>query len=131
MVSDPDWRRRPISQICRFINLFNGPQGIGLRSHERNYRQHCQTLKKKGDYENEEKPRSGKINSTLTESGLLAVLLQRQHDKVIELAECRAHRGQMRFAFSDVLTWLLARARAATSGRPFRRGIGGTLPRHP
>jgi hypothetical protein len=38
-------------------------KGIGLRSHERNCRQHCQNLKKKAAYENEKKPRSGKINS--------------------------------------------------------------------
>ena len=72
-----------------------------------------------------------KSTPTLTESGLLAVLLQRQHDKVIESAERRAHCGQLRSAFSNVLTWLLARTRAATAGRPFRQGIGGTLPRHP
>ena len=69
-----------------------------------------------------------KSTLTLTQSGLLAVLLQRQHDKVIELAERRAHQGQMRTTFSSALTWLLARAK---SGRPFRRGIGGTLARHP
>jgi len=72
-----------------------------------------------------------KSTLTLTQSGLLAVLLQRQHDKVIELAERRAHRGQMRSTFSSALTWLLPRARAAKSSRAFRRGIGGTLPRHP
>ena len=62
-----------------------------------------------------------KSTPTLTQSGLLAVLLQRQHDKVIELAELRAHRRQMRSVLSSALTWLLARARAANSGRPFRR----------
>jgi hypothetical protein len=58
-----------------------------------------------------------KSTPTLTQSGLLAVLLQRQHDKVIELAQRRAHRGQKRSAFSSALTWLLARARAANSDR--------------
>jgi hypothetical protein len=62
-----------------------------------------------------------KSTPTLTQSGLLAVLLQRQHDKVIELAERRAHSGQKRSAFSSALTWLLARARAANSDRPLRR----------
>ncbi len=62
-----------------------------------------------------------KSTPTLTKSGLLAVLLQRQHDKVIELAERRADSGQMRSAFSSALTWLLAHARAPYSGRPFRR----------
>ena len=32
---------------------------------------------------------------TLTQSGLLAVLLQRQHYKVIQLARRRAHRKHM------------------------------------
>ena len=62
-----------------------------------------------------------KSTQTLTQSGLLAVLLQRQHDKVIELAERLAQRGQKHSAFSSALTWLLAHARAANSGRPFRR----------
>jgi hypothetical protein len=61
-----------------------------------------------------------KSTPTLTQSGLLAVLLQRQHDKVIELAERRAHSGQKRSAFSSALTWLLARARAPNSDRPLR-----------
>jgi hypothetical protein len=60
---------------------------------------------------------------TLTQSGLLAVLLQRRHDKTIELAKRRAHRRQLRFAFSSALTWLLARARTANSGRPFRQAF--------
>ena len=72
-----------------------------------------------------------KSTPTLTQSGLLGMLLQHQHDKVIELAARRAHRGQMRSAFSSALTWLLARVRGAIAGRPFHRGVGGTLPRHP
>ncbi len=36
-----------------------------------------------------------KSNLTLTQSGLLAVLLQRQRHKVIELARRRAHRRQV------------------------------------
>jgi hypothetical protein len=62
-----------------------------------------------------------KSTPTLTQSGLIAVLMQRQHDKVIELAERRPHRRQMRSVLSSALTWLLARARAANPGRPFRR----------
>ena len=70
-----------------------------------------------------------KPTPTLTQSGLLAVLLRRQHDKAIELAERHAHRGQKCSAFSRALTWLLACARAAKSGRPFRRVFpnGGTV----
>jgi hypothetical protein len=62
-----------------------------------------------------------KSTPTLTQSGLIAVLMQRQHDKVIELAERRLHRRQMRSVLSSALTWLLARARAANPGRPFHR----------
>ena len=43
--------------------------------------------------------------STLTQSGLLAVLLQRQRYKVIQLARRRADRKQMRAAFWSTLTW--------------------------
>jgi hypothetical protein len=62
-----------------------------------------------------------KASPTLTQSGLLAVLLQRQHDKAVEFAERRARRGQKRSALSSALTWLLAHARSANSGRPLRR----------
>lgn len=40
-----------------------------------------------------------KSNLTLTQSGLLAVLLQRQRHKVIELAQRRAHGRQVRAPF--------------------------------
>jgi hypothetical protein len=40
-----------------------------------------------------------KSNLTLTQSGLLAVLLQRQRHKVIELAQRRLHRRQVRAPF--------------------------------
>ena len=68
---------------------------------------------------------------TLTQSGLLAVLLKRQRQEVIELAQRRAHRKNGRLAFSSVLTWLFARDRDTISDRTFRRGVGRTLPRHP
>ena len=42
---------------------------------------------------------------TLTQSGLLAVLLQRQHYKVIHLAWRCAHRKHMRAALWSTLTW--------------------------
>ena len=47
------------------------------------------------------------------------MLLQRQHDKMINVAERCAHRALKRFASSSVLTWLLARSRGANSGKPF------------
>jgi hypothetical protein len=46
-----------------------------------------------------------KSTATLTQSGLLAVLLQRQRQKGIELAQRCGHSKQMRSAFSSVLTW--------------------------
>jgi hypothetical protein len=68
---------------------------------------------------------------TLTQSGLLAVLLQRQRQKAIESARRRAYSKNGRLACSGVLTWLFAGSRDAISRRTFRRGFGGTLPRHP
>ncbi len=41
----------------------------------------------------------------LTQSGLLAVLLQRQRSEVIQLAQRRAHRQHMRAAFWSAFTW--------------------------
>jgi len=67
---------------------------------------------------------------TLTQSGLLAVLLQRQRYKVIELARRRAHREQARAAFRSTLNWLLAFAHGGIAGRPFRRGFEESVPRH-
>jgi hypothetical protein len=71
-----------------------------------------------------------KSNPTLTQSGLLAVLLQRQRYKVIELARRRAHREQARAAFRSTLNWLLALAHGGIAGRPFRRGFEESVPRH-
>ena len=48
---------------------------------------------------------------TLTQSGLLAVLLQRQRYKVIDLARRRAHREQARAAFR-MYAQLAVRARS-------------------
>jgi hypothetical protein len=44
---------------------------------------------------------------TLTQSGLLAVLLQRQHYKVIQLAWRRAHRKHMHAVLWSNLAWPL------------------------
>ena len=68
---------------------------------------------------------------TLTQSGLLAVLLQRQRSAVIELAWHRAHRQHMRAAFWSALTWpwraLTAPRLVDDSAKP----VVGTVPRHP
>jgi len=68
--------------------------------------------------------------ATLTQSGLLAVLLQRQRHKVIELARRRARLQQVRTVFWSTLNWLLARAQGGIAGRTFRRGFGGSVPHH-
>jgi hypothetical protein len=46
-----------------------------------------------------------KLTPTLTQSGLLAVLLQRQRYKTSQLAWRRAQRNQMRAALWSTLTW--------------------------
>jgi hypothetical protein len=46
-----------------------------------------------------------KSTPTLTQSGLLAVLLQRQRYRVFQLAWRRARRKQMRAALWSTLTW--------------------------
>jgi hypothetical protein len=67
---------------------------------------------------------------SLTQSGLLAVLLQRQRYRVFQLARRRAHRKQMRAALWSTLTRpfraLTARTLVDDSARP----LVGTLPRH-
>ena len=67
---------------------------------------------------------SSRSTATLTQRGLLAVLLQRQHNKGSKFAEGRTHRRQRLFSFSIAMTWLLACIRAANSGRSFRRVFG-------
>src|SRR5204862_6743503 len=47
----------------------------------------------------------GKLTPTLTQSGLLAVLLQRQRYKTSQLAWCRAQRNHMRAVLWSTLTW--------------------------
>lgn len=69
-------------------------------------------------------------NLTLTQSGLLAVLLEHQRYKAIQLAWRRAHREKMRAAFWRTLKSLFhvrrARARTDDSAKP----LIGTIPRH-
>ena len=73
--------------------------------------------------------RMRKLTQTLTQSGLLAVLLQRQRYKVIQFAQRRAHRKHMRAALWNTLTWpyraLRARTLVGDSAEPFV----GTVPR--
>jgi len=72
-----------------------------------------------------------KSNLTLTQSGMLAVLLQRQRHKVIELVRRPAHRRQVRAPFWSSLTrrWgalTAARTLVDDSAKPCVR----TVPRH-
>ena len=71
-----------------------------------------------------------KSNLTLTQSGLLAVLLQRQRHKVVELAQHRAQGRQVRAPFwsSLIRRWgtLTARTLVDDSAKP----SVGTVPRH-
>ena len=107
------------------------PKGVGLRSNMGNCPQHCQTSKRKPLMKTRKSHTLAKSTPTLTQSGLLAVLLQHQRYKAIELAERRAHHNQSRTAFSSALAWMLSRVRGAVAGRPFHRGVGWILPRHP
>jgi len=65
---------------------------------------------------------------TLTQTGLLAVLLQRQRYKGIESARRRAHRERARAALRSALNRLLAHG--GIGGRLFRRGFEESVPRH-
>ena len=71
-----------------------------------------------------------KSNITLTQSGLLAVLLQRQRDNAIKLAQRRARGRQVRTPFWTSFTrrWgaLAARTLVDDSAKP----SVGTVPRH-
>jgi len=71
-----------------------------------------------------------KSTPTLTQSGMLAVLLQHQRYKVIQLARRRAHRKHMHATFWSTLTWpwraLTAPKLLDDSAEP----VVGTLRRH-
>jgi len=106
------------------------PKGIGLRSHMGIRREHCQTSNREALMKNRKIYVMTKSNLTLTQSGLLAVLLQRQRHKVIELAGRPAHRRQVRASFWSILArrWraLTRRTLIDDSAKP----SVGTVPRH-
>jgi hypothetical protein len=66
---------------------------------------------------------------TLTQSGLLAVLLQRQQYKVTQLAWRRAHRKHMRAALWSTLTWPYRAFTASTLIGDSAEPVVGTVPR--
>ena len=72
-----------------------------------------------------------RTTATLTQSGLLAALLQHQRRKVIELTQRRVQREQARGLIRNGLTWSLAWYHGMTASRLPRRGFErGTIPRH-
>ena len=68
-----------------------------------------------------------KSTPTLTQSGLLAVLLQRQRYRVFQLARRSAHRKRAQAALWDTLTW--ARRHRWSTGRSTLNLSPGQLPR--
>ena len=60
-----------------------------------------------------------KSNLTLTQSGLLSLLLERQRCKVIELARRRAHWEHLRSALNGTLNRFPTRPHGAGAGRLF------------
>ena len=64
-----------------------------------------------------------KLTPTLTQSGLLAVLLQRQRYKICQLAWRRAQRNQMRAALWSTLTWPWRALTAPVPVRHSRRAL--------
>ena len=70
-----------------------------------------------------------KLTATLTQSGLLAVLLKRQDFKVIQLARRRAYRKHMRAAIWNALTWPYRALTAPTLVGDSAESFVGTVPR--
>jgi hypothetical protein len=64
-----------------------------------------------------------KLTPTLTQSGLLAVLLQRQRYKISQLARRRAQRKHMRAALWSTLTWPWRALTAPVPVRHSRRAL--------
>ena len=65
-----------------------------------------------------------KLTPTLTQSGLLAVLLQRQRYKIRQLAWRRAQRKHMRTALWSTFTWPWRALTAPVPVRHSRRALG-------
>ena len=70
-----------------------------------------------------------KLTPTLTQSGLLAVLLQRQRYKIRQLAWRCAQRNQMRADLWSTLTWPWRALTAPVPVRHSRRALHRILPR--
>ena len=69
--------------------------------------------------------------ATLTQSGLLAAMLEHQRRKVIELNQRRAQRQHARGLLWNSITFLLTRFRSVIADRQFRRASAQRIiPRH-
>ena len=104
--------------MAKIINWYPS-KGIGLKSHTGIRRERC--LSSEGAFMKNRKNYVMTSTPTLTQSGLLAVLLQRQRHKAIELV---AEHGRSLFGNY----WRVLHGAAAA--RLFRRGFGRTVPRH-
>jgi hypothetical protein len=67
---------------------------------------------------------------TLTQSGWLAVLLQQQRHKMIQLARRRARREKMCAAFWTTLAWPFRAHAVRTPAEDSAKALIGTVPRH-
>jgi hypothetical protein len=70
-----------------------------------------------------------KLTMTLTQSGLLALLLEHQRRKAIQLALRRAHREHLRAALWSTLTWPWRALMAPTLAHNSAKPLVGTVPR--
>ena len=71
-----------------------------------------------------------KLTQTLTQSGLLAVLFERQRSRKIELARRRAHRKQLRAAICSAIRWPFHALTARMLVHNSVKHLVGTAPRH-
>jgi hypothetical protein len=69
-----------------------------------------------------------KLTPTLTQSGLLAVLLEHQRCKVIQLSRCRASREHRRAAFWSTVAWLRHALVAPKLIHNSAKSLVGTVP---
>ena len=70
-----------------------------------------------------------KLTPTLTQSGMLAVLLQYQRYKVIQFARRHVRRKHLRAAIWSTLTWPFRALTASTLVDDSARPLVGTVPR--
>ena len=104
--------------MAKIINWYPS-KGIELKSHIGIRRERCLTSKRA--FMKNRKNYLAISTPTLTQSGLLAVLLQRQRRKAIDLAPEHG-----RSLFGNYWRVLYG----AAAGRLFRRGFVRTVPRH-